>query len=807
MLRTVAVAVCCVPLLVLGMLAETVPAANTDPAYQALRNLAIGTEAISVNQLVLKRDAGSFTLSGTICFAAPVEGKITGAVFNGSGSFQLDPPLAIEKTSLSRLTRQPGLTENFEQLVLRFTDATYEELKRSPAAQPAQRACDTDAWNDIAHSLRKNMMLKWNLSARILQDVYSKAPGGFFAAFIRGKKYNDREIFIIDPHGVTDPFPAAPEEVMFTTWDENKYGVWAAFHLSSEYANGKATGKQRNAVLRIEKQDVDLTAEKNGRLTGKANTTFVAEADSLRVVPFKLYPTLRVQAVTDSSGQAVKFIQEDKDEDADFWVILPKPLALGERFSIVTSYNGKDALLNQGSGNYYLAGGARTSWYPNSSFDDFASYDMRFTFPKEFKLVASATLVKEVTEGPQTISQWKSDEPQTVAAFQLGKLKKEEKVVKGITLETYANADIPDELRGLQKEIDLAESQGQKVAVTLGSLSTTGMAKKAMAEAELATQIYTDYFGPTPFKRLAVTQQTAFNYGQSWPELVWLPISYFFDDTVRYQLMGFDPHGYFKVVGPHEIAHQWWGHTVTWGSYRDQWMSEGFSETSASIFLQFINSKNPQPFIKFWNDERDLILEKNKEGYRPIDVGPVTLGYRLDNTKVGDITRRLIYPKGAFIVHMLRMMMWNAKTHDEPFKQMMRDFIATYRNRAATTEDFKAMVEKHMTRQMDLDGNGKMDWFFNQYVYGTALPSYRLEQSFDGMVLNFKITQSNVDDRFRMLVPIYLEMPDGRVLRLGSLPLIGNNSYTDKVDLAALGLKERPKRALINYYDDVLCDK
>ena len=62
---------------------------------------------------------------------------------------------------------------------------------------------------------------------------------------------------------------------------------------------------------------------------------------------------------------------------------------------------------------------------------------------------------------------------------------------------------------------------------------------------------------------------------------------------------------------------------------------------------------------------------------------------------------------------------------------MMQDFVKTYAGKAATTEDFKAMVEKHMTPAMDLDGNHRMDWFFNEYVYGTALPTYQLDATFD----------------------------------------------------------------------------
>ena len=45
----------------------------------------------------------------------------------------------------------------------------------------------------------------------------------------------------------------------------------------------------------------------------------------------------------------------------------------------------------------------------------------------------------------------------------------------------------------------------------------------------------------------------------------------------------------------------------------------------------------------------------------------------------------------------------------------MHDLVDSRRLQAATTEDFKAVVEKHMSQAMDLDGNHRMDWFFNQH--------------------------------------------------------------------------------------------
>jgi aminopeptidase N len=321
-------------------------------------------------------------------------------------------------------------------------------------------------------------------------------------------------------------------------------------------------------------------------------------------------------------------------------------------------------------------------------------------------------------------------------------------------------------------------------------------------------QLYTDYFGPSLFKHLQLTQQTACTSGQSWPELVWIPICYYFDTTVRHSL-GLDQgdRGYWKAVTAHEVAHQWWGHTVGFASGRDQWMSEGFADMSAALYISMIE-KNPKKFIEFWNDERELLLERNAQGFRAIDAAPLTMGYRANNSRTGsDITRRLIYPKGAYVLHMIRMMMYDRKTGDQDFKAAMQDFVTTYSGKAATTEDFKAVMEKHMTREMDLEGNHRLDWFFNEYVYGTALPTYHLDSTFEkdangDLVLALKVTQSGVDDKFRMIVPVYLELADGRTISLGRARLVGNTTVDQKVPLK--GLKDAPKRALVNYYDDVL---
>jgi hypothetical protein len=773
------------------------PGPNSDPTYQSLRNLTLSGESVSVSKVELKRAAGTFHLrSGTVCFVAAVNGKVTGAVFTGDGNFILVAPES-ERRMLKLLTKEDEFSENFSQMVLRFTDSSYDELKK---AGTSGGGCDAGPLKDSQHTMRHK--LKDNLDARILEDVLSPSPGGLFVAFIHGKRYNGQELYTIDPHEGRD-------QVSFMTYDENKLGEWASFPMSGERKPGTM-----GLPIRIDHQQLETTLEKNANLIGRAKTDFTAQLEGLRVVPFNLFRTLRVRNVKSQDGQPLAFIQEDKNDDADFSIVLPKALAAGEHYTVTTEYEGKEAVVNEGAGNYFPV--ARMNWYPNNpggSFGEYVSYDMTFRIPKGMQIAATGVRVSDSNEGGQNVTTWKSEAPQTVAGFSYGRFKIEEgKLEKPqYLIQSYANQESPNWVSSLQHAAsgdDLPTMGPHQSDFALGTMSTTGLNKKALAEGQLAVQVYTEYFGPSMFTHMQLTQQSACNFGQSWPELVWIPICYYFDTTVRHQLgMDWGDRGYWKVVTPHEVAHQWWGHTVGFSSGRDQWMSEGFSDMSASLYLTLIE-KNPKKFLTFWNDERELLLEKDPEGFRAIDAGPLTMGYRTSNSRTGfDTARRLIYPKGAYVLHMIRMMMHDRQKGDQLFKETMQDFVKTYSGKAATTEDFKAMIEKHMSAEMDLEGNHRMDWFFNEYVYGTQLPSYGVSSAFDvgadgDVVMSLKVTQSGVDDHFRMLVPVYVELADGNIVFLGRARIAGNTSIDQKVPLR--GLKTKPRRAVLNYYDDVL---
>jgi aminopeptidase N len=155
---------------------------------------------------------------------------------------------------------------------------------------------------------------------------------------------------------------------------------------------------------------------------------------------------------------------------------------------------------------------------------------------------------------------------------------------------------------------------------------------------------------------------------------------------------------------------------------------------------------------------------------------------------------------------MLQLQLVDSRNPDPEhlFKDMMQDYCKTFDNQAASTEDFKAIVEKHMTRGMDLDGNHKMDWFFNQYVYGTGIPQYSFHTSVeatpDGKThVKGELTRSGVPDTWKDAVPLYAHMGD-KTVRLGTL---GVTHSSEPVDITLAG---KIDRVSINDYEDLLAD-
>ena len=166
---------------------------------------------------------------------------------------------------------------------------------------------------------------------------------------------------------------------------------------------------------------------------------------------------------------------------------------------------------------------APANWYPNNTgIKDYATYDMTFSVHKRMKLVATGEFVDEKIEGDST--SLAGSRPLSVAGFNLGLFKRDEATVGDSTIVALANTMPSNVINQLSK------------LVPIGSYDTASSNKMALSEAQIALQLFNDYFGPLTLKRIHITQQTACNYGQAWPGVIYIPTCYYWSPTIRNEL-------------------------------------------------------------------------------------------------------------------------------------------------------------------------------------------------------------------------------------------------------------------------------
>jgi hypothetical protein len=214
------------------------------------------------------------------------------------------------------------------------------------------------------------------------------------------------------------------------------------------------------------------------------------------------------------------------------------------------------------------------------------------------------------------------------------------------------------------------------------------------------------WFGPFPFEKLSIVQRLWPQSGGHSPasfvilnELPWLggrtfpmnmnsPV-----DLSRWR-------EYFLA---HEIAHQWWGQGVTWGTYRDQWLSEGMSQFAAALYLR----------KRYGEEVFASILKRfsqwtEKKSYR----GPISLGSRLSLFDY-EAYQAIVYNKSALALNMLREILG-----DGAFFKGLQAFFETYKFGAARTGQFRDIMQK--TSGRDLEG------FFQGWFFSYELPEVRV---------------------------------------------------------------------------------
>ncbi|MEE4278360.1 MAG: M1 family metallopeptidase [Halieaceae bacterium] len=186
-----------------------------------------------------------------------------------------------------------------------------------------------------------------------------------------------------------------------------------------------------------------------------------------------------------------------------------------------------------------------------------------------------------------------------------------------------------------------------------------------------ALGFFAAYVGPFEYEKLANIQSNSVGGGMEAASAILYGDDSVSDERPRSRR--------WQTVIVHEIAHQWFGNSVTEASWDHVWLSEGFA--TYFTFLYFEHAKGREAFARYMIEARERANEFSAE--RP--------DYRLlhdDLRDMKDVTTRQIYDKGAWVLHMLREQIGDAN-----WWHGIRSYYSRYRNGLADSADFQREME------------------------------------------------------------------------------------------------------------------
>ena len=220
-------------------------------------------------------------------------------------------------------------------------------------------------------------------------------------------------------------------------------------------------------------------------------------------------------------------------------------------------------------------------------------------------------------------------------------------------------------------------------------------AKDSFRRAVNMVDYFTKTIGPFPFEKLAnVQSSTRFGGMEN-------------ASAIFYSEKSIGKGRNIEGTVSHEIAHQWFGDSVTEADWNHLWLSEGFATYFGNLFFEYQDGEKIFQ-NKMENNRKRIVNSKNTN--RPI--------IDLENKDLFKLLNSNNYPKGGWVLHMLRGYMG-----DELFFNGIRKYYELYKYKTAMTKDFQSVME-------NIKGEN-LDWFFEQWLYKPGFPIISYEEKWN----------------------------------------------------------------------------
>jgi hypothetical protein len=760
------------PLVALTLFLQLPAAAQTAAALaRAVREAGLDREeCYRVRDIVLsKDDIRIYLTDGHLIFSKPVGGRRVAAFFaadveGGDAEVMLLPPNKAERQSLAAFIDAPNLDEHFRNAAFIFTGDDYDSIVAQFARNPANRkapeigAVLDEEWSPVLHNLASSYQ------TRLVYDLLAGPGrrGSLFAGMFNGVKLGNFDV-IFDPTSSEQVLAgqvASRGNLLF-------FNTWTSF---PSRASRNHPGP-RNEDLELSDYRIEATVNPDLSMAAVTRVKVKPAADNVKVTAFDIAGAMEVGQVT-VDGRPAEVLQREalrvnvsRGGNSMFVVVPPEPLQAGRQYEFVFHHSG-NAILNAGDRVFYVS--ARGNWYPLHGLQ-FSTYDLLFRYPRDLELVTPGDMAEDRTDGEWRITRRRTQSPIRLAAFNLGNYAHARSDRGGYVVDVCANRALEAALRPKTAQLQLPSQlppprrrvQNDSLAALEAAQAPDPLARlqSLASEASAALQFMASRFGPPALPHVTVSPIPG-TFGQGFPGLIYL-------STMAYLKNPPDPQAstshaeqlfFTDVLQAHEIAHQWWGNRITAASYRDHWLMESLANYSALVYME--KAHGARTLETLLDDYRNGLLARNEAGQMVESSGPIALGYRLENSQQPRAWRAITYGKGSWIMQMLRRRMG-----DERFFSMLAEVLKRYDRKEIGSEDFRAVAAQFLPPKTE---DPKLEAFFDQWVYGTGIPSFKLSWSVKGKLPNLKLvgtlTQSDVDGDFSVPVPVEIQVARGRTV-------------------------------------------
>ena len=376
------------------------------------------------------------------------------------------------------------------------------------------------------------------------------------------------------------------------------------------------------------------------------------------------FSELTIEKVT-VNGKTAKYRQKERE----LTITPAQPLSDGDVFTVVVSYGGTPET-SPSVGTLWYSGwhhnednsvfvsseiSGSANWYPvNDHPLDKASYSFRITVPKPYVVAANGFLQQELDNGGTVTYVWEAAEPMAsyVAAVNI-----DEYVIEtvqgpdGVLIRNYLPPDFPKASKaGIDQLADMLA-------------------------------FFSERFGPYPFETYGVVIVDFPDNGPAAMETQTL--SQHEVDESSYSLSDY--------VIAHELAHQWFGDSVSLENWQDIWLKEGAATYAGWLWLE--------------HEDEGALNAKVRRVYPMEAFSPNPPG----NPSPTNLYTNTVFDRGALTFHALRL-----RVGDDVFFQILRTYTEQFRYGNASTADFVAVAE-------EVSGQD-LGEFFEAWLYNTKIP-------------------------------------------------------------------------------------